>query len=622
MKLSSNRPLEARAGVLGALLLTFSACSPTPLPAGDASVDRTGADATADVSPTCRTAADCGNGRYCDTTRGRCVECLVQEHCLAGDRVCSQGSCVASMPCTSARMCPGQVCDLTRMRCVDCVGDADCGGAPMVCRSNVCVALTMCASSRECSAAGLVCDTAARRCVECVADGDCPMGRRCNADRQCATSAGCTPGASSCVSNLRVRTCDTSGVAQERDCAVGELCMGGACRTLTCSPGSATCANTTTRQVCAADGMSSMMVPCASGQVCDGGVCRSETLPMCPSGQTRCGAACVTLQTDAANCGMCARACPAGQACTAGACAMVSDVIPPLNVARWSFGTVAYPDGRIFIIGGFGEPNSTSPLNTIEVYEPATGRWAMRSMPVSMGEVRAIGLADGRIYVANGFGSDGLIPQGRIYDPATDRWSLSSTSTSLRYISLSLGRDGAAYIFGGSDDRQPSGYGYIHRYDPMTDTMARLMPLVSPRRTMQSVLAGDGRIFVLGGTLFESIEVFDPSTRVVSRVPSTFPYGPANGGAVLGGDGRIYYVGGYATVFGSNSMPVNDSFVFDPASGALTRAAPLPQHRSSFALVARPGGRLTAIGGYNQVGEVRSVLASTVTYTIATNIWR
>ncbi len=43
------------------------------------------------------------------------------------------------------------------------------------------------------------------------------------------------------------------------------------------------------------------------------------TLP-CPTGQAACGSRCVNLQSDAANCGVCGRACGAGQTCSAGAC--------------------------------------------------------------------------------------------------------------------------------------------------------------------------------------------------------------------------------------------------------------------------------------------------------------
>ena len=40
----------------------------------------------------------------------------------------------------------------------------------------------------------------------------------------------------------------------------------------------------------------------------------------CPTGQTRCGSACVNLSSDHAHCGACSSPCGAGQACSAGLC--------------------------------------------------------------------------------------------------------------------------------------------------------------------------------------------------------------------------------------------------------------------------------------------------------------
>jgi hypothetical protein len=54
---------------------------------------------------------------------------------------------------------------------------------------------------------------------------------------------------------------------------------------------------------------------CATGQTCTAGACA------CPTGQTTCSGACTNLQTDAANCGTCGKACATGQTCAAGVCA-------------------------------------------------------------------------------------------------------------------------------------------------------------------------------------------------------------------------------------------------------------------------------------------------------------
>ena len=75
-------------------------------------------------------------------------------------------------------------------------------------------------------------------------------------------------------------------------------------------------------------------------------------------------------------------------------------------------------------------------------------------------------------------------------------------------------------------------------------------------------------------------------------------------------------------VSGTTTAPLAEVYALDPTTNTLTNLAPLPEPRVWFALVARTGGRLTAIGGYTRTGTTGRVLASTVTYTIATNTWR
>ncbi|MEZ4410961.1 MAG: MXAN_6577-like cysteine-rich protein [Polyangiales bacterium] len=55
---------------------------------------------------------------------------------------------------------------------------------------------------------------------------------------------------------------------------------------------------------------------CPAGQVCARGVCAVT----CGAGFTECSGACRDLQSDLAHCGACGNACPAGQVCSMGAC--------------------------------------------------------------------------------------------------------------------------------------------------------------------------------------------------------------------------------------------------------------------------------------------------------------
>lgn len=366
-----------------ALLVVGTGCSPTlrlspPSDIGTTSDSRTDSEVVeihdaSDTAVGCSADNECASPHaYCLRSERRCVDCLTATHCASG-QTCASNRCVVPMACTSSRSCPGQVCDTARSICVDCLTDDDCSSG-LICRSNSCVARPpSCRSSRECSSMGLVCDTRRNECVDCVADADCPMGNYCTAADTCVRQA-CSPGAVSCVTGTRVRTCDARGMsAVEMDCPSGMLCAAGTCRMAVCSPSSATCLSSTMRHVCNSDGLGYTDAACAAGEACLGGSCLRMTctpgMAVCtsmterqvcnasgvgytsetctaPSGaMANCvGGACsfvcaanledcdrmaangceATLLTDAHNCGACGNACAVGQICNTGRCVIGS----------------------------------------------------------------------------------------------------------------------------------------------------------------------------------------------------------------------------------------------------------------------------------------------------------
>jgi hypothetical protein len=56
-----------------------------------------------------------------------------------------------------------------------------------------------------------------------------------------------------------------------------------------------------------------------------------EVAAGCPAGQTNCGAGCIDVSADPANCGACGNVCQADEGCSAGACSLLlSSVEPPI----------------------------------------------------------------------------------------------------------------------------------------------------------------------------------------------------------------------------------------------------------------------------------------------------
>ncbi|MBP6829236.1 MAG: hypothetical protein KA978_00550 [Deltaproteobacteria bacterium] len=71
---------------------------------------------------------------------------------------------------------------------------------------------------------------------------------------------------------------------------------------------------------------------------------RQDASTACPTGQARCGPACVDLSSDTQHCGACGRVCPAGVACRAGAC-------PPSNDDRASATPIALTPAELVLSG-------------------------------------------------------------------------------------------------------------------------------------------------------------------------------------------------------------------------------------------------------------------------------
>ncbi len=84
-------------------------------------------------------------------------------------------------------------------------------------------------------------------------------------------------------------------------CANGTVCTSGACSACTsnCAVGTA----------------------CTSNSNCASNSCQAGQCVACPGGQTLCGNACVSTQSDNSHCGSCLNVCPVSQTCSNGNCA-------------------------------------------------------------------------------------------------------------------------------------------------------------------------------------------------------------------------------------------------------------------------------------------------------------
>jgi N-acetylneuraminic acid mutarotase len=321
-----------------------------------------------------------------------------------------------------------------------------------------------------------------------------------------------------------------------------------------------------------------------------------------------------------------------------------------LSGPRASHGVAMLHDGRVLVMGGYIEPQG--PLATAELYNPATGNWSVAAPMVDRrASPAAVTLADGRVLVLGGWSDDEMLPYtAELYDPATNSWtptggtqtwfggghtltllesgavlavgSQSSPATEIYYPgagtwsstgSLHSARagqtatrlaDGSVLVAGGYHVGDPTTS--VERYTPTTGGWREVAPMAVARINHSAVLTTDGSVIVAGGrgsagTTMTSVERFTPATGKWSTLA---PLATARGsfGLALLDTNALIAAGGYRwdAVNPTEGLTSAERMSLAPSAnaGVWTTAPPLAGARWDFALVALPGGRALAIGGY------------------------
>lgn len=154
-----------------------------------------------DAPGTCALDDDCSDATLPFCVDQVCVACKTGAQCPGDTPLCSAThTCVSCAAVDAGCALPTPVCESTSGRCVECLGDGDCTASPekSFCAAGSCVgcaavatgacakrdpskpacavagACVECSSSADCTVASKpICDTAAHRCKPCGTDGEC-----------------------------------------------------------------------------------------------------------------------------------------------------------------------------------------------------------------------------------------------------------------------------------------------------------------------------------------------------------------------------------------------------------------------------------------------------------------
>ena len=267
-----------------------------------------------------------------------------------------------------------------------------------------------------------------------------------------------------------------------------------------------------------------------------------------------------------------------------------------MTEARFDHAAVLLSTGRVLIVGGIERNGVMQP--GAELFDPATGRFTTTGKPIAPHGwgVTATLLQNGKVLVAGGStGCDSpcFTASTELYDPATGTFALTGKMTVPRAEARAvLLRTGDVLLVGGEPAPDSASVLSAELYHPSTGTFTSLGKTHLSDAT-QIMLLNDGKALVVGTS---STDLYDPSSRrFVSTGTMTVPRSKF-GGAMLP-DGRVLIAGGQAG--GPWGTRVTSTQIYDPRAGSFFPGPELSENRFklSKAMVSLKDGRVLIAGG-------------------------
>jgi N-acetylneuraminic acid mutarotase len=283
--------------------------------------------------------------------------------------------------------------------------------------------------------------------------------------------------------------------------------------------------------------------------------------------------------------------------------------LAPLPAAQQECGVAALGDS-VYVLGGFTTGPQTVPL--VARLELSTQTWSYVSpLPTALHHLNVAAVA-GKLYVVGALVGGSFIARGDVieYDPAANAWTPKAPlPAGTERGSSAVGViDGKIYVAGGY--RGGGAVTDFTVYDPATNTHQRLGPIPSATEHVVGGAIG-GKLFVIGGrdgainNVTQRVDIFDSTTGLWQRGPD-LPTGRGGHAAglvgttivVVGGEGNPALPSG---VFGETELLETQTLRWTRGQRMLS-----PRHGTGAAGVGRllvvPGGATSA--GFAPVRQV------------------
>jgi hypothetical protein len=204
-----------------------------------------------------------------------------------------------------------------------------------------------------------------------------------------------------------------------------------------------------------------------------------------------------------------------------------------LNVPRSIASATLLNNGSVLIAGGM---NSSGALSSAELYDPETGTFALTgSMSTARYAHSGTLLNTGSVLIAGGSslnpGIDVPLNTAELYNPATGTFTVTGNLNTARlYASATLLNNGTVLLAGGDGQTNPNSVPMTSAelYDPTAGTFSVTGSLVNPRATQGAALLPNGDVLLAGGydlpvkapaELYEPGPLTPPGLQSISVAP-------------------------------------------------------------------------------------------------------
>lgn len=182
--------------------------------------------------------------------------------------------------------------------------------------------------------------------------------------------------------------------------------------------------------------------------------------------------------------------------------------LPPMptgtdgKAGRYRF-SAACLDGHVYVAGGYastGDGKNGTCLATVDRYDVAGKTWdSVANLATARGDM-ALAASAGKLYAIGGYNSDYQpVDTTEVFDPATGAWSAAAVLPNAGKGDISAVEiDGKIYVPGGWNGKFKD---ELVAYDAARDSWTTLAPMQAPRGD-KAVEVLDGRLYVIGGEIW------------------------------------------------------------------------------------------------------------------------